>query len=226
VDPDGKEPFFFSVTVPVVLPFEAFYMVQLNIIQMWDLEMFLRNIAWMNAMPATVVVPDWANGTSGSFIGPKPNAQNEQLLTPALNRAVEALTNKDCLDLFGNEKTRQGDFSPVTLLTSLVNGNSKFGTVKFENKGSDWGVAKTYPAGRFPIPGLAGKVSITINTYNDGNLYWNDGYVDENAETLLHELGHAFNFLHGAGGFAISNLAEIKDPYAFDKRIWDKCFHK
>jgi hypothetical protein len=77
-----------------------------------------------------------------------------------------------------------------------------------------------------PIPGLASKVTITINTFNDGNLYWNDGNTDENARTVLHELGHAYNFLRGSGGFARSNLAELKDSYAFDKEIEQKCIPK
>jgi hypothetical protein len=57
-----------------------------------------------------------------------------------------------------------------------------------------------------------------------GFLYWNDGNVTNNAETLLYELGHAYNFLKGSGGFAISNLAEIRHPNSFEKLIDTKCF--
>jgi RHS repeat-associated protein len=157
---------------------------------------------------------------------PPPPLQNEQLLMAGLARALQALSlNEECNKLFGSEKTRSGRFNPSNVLTSLVNGGD-LGQIKFENKGGDWGAAKTTPGGRFPVPGLAGRVNVTINSFNDQGLYWNDGNGDENAKTLLHELGHAFNFLRGAGGFAISNLKEIGDAYAFDKLIEEKCFPK
>ena len=37
--------------------------------------------------------------------------------------------------------------------------------------------------------------------------YWNIGNASENAETLLHELGHIYNFTRGSGGFSLPNRA-------------------
>jgi hypothetical protein len=59
--------------------------------------------------------------------------QNGRLLLPALARAIQALTLvTDCMNLFGNEETRQGRFNPTNVLTSIVRGG-EFGQVKFEN---------------------------------------------------------------------------------------------
>jgi RHS repeat-associated protein len=171
---------------------------------------------------ADLEAPPEAGGDAG---GNATALRDRDLLPAAFERALEALRNPDCRGLFGNERTRAKGFDPSAVLSSIVSGG-RFGEIKFENKGGKWGVASTTPAGRFPIPALAGRVTSTINSYDDTNTYWNDGMTDENAKTLLHELGHAFNFLRGAGGFAISNLKEIRDPYVFDKLIEDRCFRK
>lgn len=144
----------------------------------------------------------------------------------AFASAIEALTlNADCMNLFGTAATRAGKFNPVDVLTNIVYGTHTLGNINFSNHSSDWGVAQTRPAGIFPIPGLAGKVSITINELvSSGLSLWNSGNTLENADTLLHELGHAFNDLRGAGGFAIPNSAESKDNLAFDTLIKQKCF--
>ena len=133
--------------------------------------------------------------------------------------------NTECMNLFGNGNTRASGFNPVSVLNNIVYGTHTLGNINFSLHSFDWGVAQTRPAGFFPIPGLAGKVSTTINQLRSPSYnFWNNGNTAENAETLLHELGHAFNDLRGAGGFAIPNSAENTDKYAFDKLIKQKCF--
>jgi len=110
-------------------------------------------------------------GTGGG--GPPALKQNRELLPDAKERAIAALGTKDCFELFGTEKTRSGGFNPVDLLNSLVEGG-EFGQIKFENTGAGWGVAKT-SGGLLGVLGMAGRVTITINSSNDDSLYWNDG---------------------------------------------------
>jgi len=127
--------------------------------------------------------------------------QDRELLQAAFDKAIEALSDPDCRGIFGTRGTR---LDPATVLTSIKEGG-QYGSIKFEKRDSDFGAARTYPSGfprlstatvfRFP------KVSIVINSYNDDQgVYWNDGDVSENTETLLHELGHALWFLGVRGG--------------------------
>jgi hypothetical protein len=98
------------------------------------------------------------------------------------------------------------------------------------DKRAEWdAVAKTRPAGLTKLGGgvfgRARNVVITVNTYNDGNAtYWNDGIVDNNARTLLHELAHAYNFMSArSGGFAIGNSSELFNGEAFEELLKEKC---
>jgi len=116
-----------------------------------------------------------------------PTCSDWSCMPAAFARAVEALTlNSQCMDLFGTATTRAGKFDPVTVLTNIVFGPNTLGHIQFADEGPNWGVAETVPSGHFPIPGLAGSVSITINEYTDpaGSLYWNAGNAAANAETL------------------------------------------
>jgi RHS repeat-associated protein len=181
----------------------------------------------MGGGPGDPGIADTPNGVAvNSLADIPPTDLARAYLVPAFTRALQALTlNTDCMNLFGNAMTREAGFNPALVLGSIVNGGS-LGSISFVDMGSGWGVAQAGPAGWLPLPGLAGKVSITINVYNDADLYWNDADTDENARTLLHELGHAFNFLRGSGGFALRNGAERTDKYAFDKLIEEKCIPK
>jgi len=119
--------------------------------------------------------------------------------------------------------------TPQNVLKNITSGD-KYGNLVGKDAGPvDW-TAQTTPSGYlrnpFRLVGFASKVGITINTYN-GAGYWLQATTTERAETLLHELGHAFNFMsHRTGGFTISNTAEIKDKYAFDKVVNKNCFQK
>ena len=143
--------------------------------------------------------------------------------TAAASRAIEALTlNSECFELFGNEGTRSGRWNPVTVVTSMfIQRNSEYGRVDFNFAGV--GVAETRPAG-FILPSfnrnLVQGSSANISIHRD---FWNRGDTNFNANTILHELGHVYNFVRGSGGYAVGNLIEARDPFAFDKLIKEKC---
>ena len=85
------------------------------------------------------------------------------------------------------------------------------------------GAAKTTPTGTL-LPSLSNGITGTgANISIKGPDYWNVNNIDYNAETLLHEMGHLYNFSRGSGGFAVKNPAEFKDSEAFDKVIHQKC---
>ena len=141
--------------------------------------------------------------------------------------AQQALKKKPCAQMYGNAKSWARGFTPQNVLKGIVSGD-KFGNVVAQNAGPvDW-VADTSPPGAALHPlrliGFAKTVTMKINTYNAIG-YWPQLSTAERAETLLHELGHAFNFMsHNTGPFKVSNLAELKDKYAFDKEVQKNCF--
>ena len=71
------------------------------------------------------------------------------------------------------------------------------------------------------IDGTTLYLVITINSTEHGFPgAWNNGNPYENALTLLHELGHVFNNLAGAGGFKLPDADNSK----FDAEIKKNCF--
>jgi hypothetical protein len=184
-------------------------------------------VACIYWVPETTEQAGTGEQTGGG--GGSPAPQNAGLMDAARKRAVEMLANPNCAGLYGNEKSRSNGFNPADVLNSILTGG-KFGKVKWEShkpnkKGENW-VAKASGDGLLgKLPGRASSVTITINTFNDARgLYWNAGDADENALTLLHELGHAFNFLKGAGGFVFGNI-DIKGNHSgkYDAEIKEKC---
>ena len=106
-------------------------------------------------------------------------------------------------------------------MTSLfLTQDGSYGSVNFNYTGN--GSALTTPTG-FPLPSLRSGITGTSATISLNAKDWNVNNVAFNAEILLHEMGHLYNFVHGAGGFAVPNRAELKDKEAFDKVIEDKC---
>jgi len=135
---------------------------------------------------------------------------------------MQALTlNQDCYDLFGTAQTRQGKWDPTVVLTSLFFAqDGRYGSVNFNYAGN--GSALTTPNG-FPLPSLRSGITGTSATISINASSWNVDNVPFNAETLLHEMAHLYNFVRGSGGFAIPNRAELANSDAFDKVIEDKC---
>jgi len=154
--------------------------------------------------------------------GPDAGCTNWGCMPPAFSRAMQALTlNQDCYDLFGTAQTRQGKWDPTVVLTSLFFAqDGRYGSVNFNYAGN--GSALTTPNG-FPLPSLRSGITGTSATISINASSWNVDNVPFNAETLLHEMAHLYNFVRGSGGFAIPNRAELANSDAFDKVIEDKC---
>jgi hypothetical protein len=165
---------------------------------------------------------DGASSGGNDAASSDPACSNWGCMPPAFARAMQALTlNQDCFNLFGNDSTRDGKWDPTVVLTSLyLADNGKYGSVNFDYTGT--GNAQTTPNG-FPRPSLNAGITGTSATISIKASDWNIDNVDFNAETLLHEMGHLYNFVRGSGGFAVPNRAEITNSQAFDKVIEDKC---
>jgi RHS repeat-associated protein len=183
------------------------------------------NFEYLISSPGLLFWLGVGGGSGGGGGGGEPQPKDRALLDAAAQRAMKALRDsKDCMDIFGDPKTRQGKFGPVNVLTNVENGTA-FGSIVFKDLGANGPEAKVTANG---IPWLTSSATITINSYSQAtNLSWNSGNTDFNAETLLHELGHVYDLIRGSGG------SEIKTPDALfgDKKsqyndwlIDTKCF--
>jgi RHS repeat-associated protein len=136
----------------------------------------------------------------------------QRRLKAAAEIALEALKNSPCASQF---QTDGPGLDPSEVLEGLVRsgeggGPSRFGVLDFRDElpvnKTAWAETDIY--GEYV--GMEGErqvyegVNVRIN-YNT----WNSNSAAENARTLLHELGHAFNVLAGAGGSAwVSEYAD------------------
>jgi hypothetical protein len=123
---------------------------------------------------------------------------NGDFMSAALKQAIADLAKKGCAAIFAGGMAKGHD--PATVLQAIVNG-TKYGSVAYSNMGAQFG-AVTDERGGFLT---ARSVTVKINSFNDPSLgiYWNAGNDQVNATTLIHELGHAFNFLFGKNSSAI-----------------------
>jgi hypothetical protein len=117
----------------------------------------------------------------------------------ALAQALTDLQNPNCAAVFAGGIAK-GD-NPSAVLQQIVAG-TKYASVTFTSL-SPLEAAVTAESGFW----IFKKATIEINTYNDPStgVYWNAGNTQANALTLLHELGHIFNFLFGNGSSTIIN---------------------
>jgi RHS repeat-associated protein len=130
---------------------------------------------------------------------PLPPCQDWGCMPAALAQALTDLQNPDCAAVFAGGIAK-GD-NPSTVLEQIVAG-TKYASVTFVSLSPLVG-AVTAESGFWKFK----KATIEINTYNNPSVgvYWNAGNAQVNALTLLHELGHIFNFLFGNGSSTIVN---------------------
>jgi hypothetical protein len=153
------------------------------------------------------------NGGGGGGGAGGPVAQAYSVLNTAYNTAIAALKNPQCANLF--RATNGSGFltgaasgqvlNPQTVLASLVSGSGQYGSITFGNLSPDGTVATTQGAGW----GLSwqgpyySSVSITLDTTIWNATATGSTTATYDAETLLHELGHAISDL--AAGFGSQN---------------------
>jgi len=172
------------------------------------------------------VIVDWGYvGGGGGFGGGGQAPRDRDLLPDAEAIALQALKNPECSGLFGSKPG--SSLTGAEVLRSLA-GDGVYGRIQFENKGPNWGVAETRPAITMGLllRGRTSSVVTTINSFSDGKktgLYWNDNNLLENAETLLHELGHALRVLGFVGGHFAHQDRDTRVAVRDDILIWHYC---
>ena len=151
--------------------------------------------------------------------------------------AINALENrKDCAGMFSGA-------NPVTVLNSLISGNSPYGSIKWDNlgppdNGSVTAAQTSGILGRSP-QGTSIFTGATITINDNLSAPWFGGYPDTfqignptsnstqniyRAMTLLHELGHLFNIVTGLG----SSTIVTPDPGGVSGKntaqVFENCF--
>ena len=136
-------------------------------------------------------------------------AQESDFLGAADKLAQAALAKPECADLFNIGGV---GLSPDKLLTAIENNDPSSGQVIWNDIG-DSGIAATTSKG-IGMPNADGTISKTaVITLNDNlNSILFGGGATGGAAMLLHELGHAYEFIYGAASSAIKgpdgNLAD------------------
>jgi RHS repeat-associated protein len=138
-------------------------------------------------------------------------------LTAARKRAIDALNeNADCRAIYGPEAI--GAFDPAEVLDSILN-NGRYGQIKIERLDDDEAAVTTpvYQSVRNPLTLTFGRVTIKVNsTYLGRDL-------NEDANTLLHELGHALYFLGARGAEFRQNDRSAANQEFNNNLINEKC---
>ena len=150
---------------------------------------------------------------------PATTQQESDSLGAAYYVAEGLLANPDCAGLFNLGGV---GLSPGDLLTMLYQGNSNYGSFNWQNLGGST-EASTNPA-------AGNTVVITLNDNLNGLWFTNTGL--QSAQTLLHELGHAYQFIYGAASTKISgpdgnlnNPAQAAAQNANNNAISQNCNH-
>jgi RHS repeat-associated protein len=189
--------------------------------------------------PSLDLIPDPGPASPGERV--EPEWADLSGLQDAKKLALRLLEKPSCAGLYGGGPESA---NPAQLLSGLVAGNTGQGSVRWGDLGGAVGGAVTAAV----TTGILGRndqnqsiftgVTITIN--DNLSAPWFAGYPDTfglgtpdssytqnvyRAVTLLHELGHAFALIAGAGGSRLVTLSE--DPGTSrdnTKLVYEKCF--
>jgi len=136
----------------------------------------------------------------------------------AVAEAKEALKKSECAWLFTSDDPKEKTLNPAEVLQGLFDK----GKIEMGPNTKKWTAATSN------TPGLHMKFSMYSGASGLG--YWNTSDNTVRAETLLHELGHVFGYLH-AGTRLISDTNLLgqtdmeKEKYN-EKMVWEKCFNR
>jgi hypothetical protein len=165
--------------------------------------------------------------------GPNPGGTPEEnkfakRLQSAFKAAIKALGIDECNKLFG----QAGSPDPVTVLTMLVGTNPGTGMILFDQISSPPGqVTSATTVGYNPYSKDIGNgtqlllyafVQVMINTQAGSFV---SGTTNNQATTLLHELGHVYSDLYGPQSTAIvSDAGNLALSQQNTKTVEDNCF--
>jgi RHS repeat-associated protein len=137
--------------------------------------------------------------------GGEPLTPEQYLRTTVLN----ALSRPSCANMFGTEATRANGWNPVTVADALLRTGTYSNGLNTINMREGY-LPSAYAGLTLPFMGLGGTsgplvgmtismgANITINT----NLPAGSTFVDV-ASTVLHEIGHAYDYIPQSGGSSI-----------------------
>lgn len=149
--------------------------------------------------------------------------RNWECMPAALAKAKQWLQKPDCAALFGSAETRGQDFDPQRVIDQVYSRGG--GSVAGQYVSAAFAPIMLWPA--LTIPALQGGASVIIDSspWDLWNLAGEVGYVSQQAEILLHELGHVYNALQGSGGSRIVSDGGFSSQRSIDNTnlIRSKC---
>ncbi len=142
----------------------------------------------------------------------------QSYLADAASLAKKAITDPDCFGLFGS----RADGTPAAQVLSGMLTGAAYGNIEFIYNPNDIFVATTRPAVS-PRNLLGVTSTVTKINAREGNGYWNKGDSAENANTILHELGHVLRFLGFRGGDFVQSDGDRDVNLKNSALITEKC---
>jgi hypothetical protein len=170
----------------------------------------------------------WLEANYAGAYGPSMDAFEQFFsLSSAVSAAKQALAEKKpCRDLFSP------DFDPSSVLDHLMNGDATYGKFSWDAMGAAGNVAEVRVTQPNQVAAVGWTVNVTINSSGGGGWfdhtgdiqrYGNYGFNSINAATIIHELGHVFEFLFGANTTRILNDAH-GGSLANSDLVMSECF--